>query len=64
MVSGAEAFAVMWRCIPGFRPLGRLARRGVALWLLERAYRVFLILRPTLQTLARLTLGPAGPAKP
>jgi hypothetical protein len=53
MVSGAAAFAVMWRAIPMLRPLGLLARNRVLLWGLERTYRAFLLLRPTLQKWAR-----------
>ncbi|MGY6629427.1 MAG: thiol-disulfide oxidoreductase DCC family protein [Wenzhouxiangella sp.] len=49
IVSGAEAFAAMWRQIPLLRPLGELARLPPVLWLLERAYRGFLRLRPRLQ---------------
>lgn len=51
LVSGAEAFAAMWRQIPGLRPLGLLARYRPASWLLERLYRLFLKLRPMLQRL-------------
>jgi predicted DCC family thiol-disulfide oxidoreductase YuxK len=57
LVSGAEAFAVMWRAIPILRPLGLLARGGAPLWLLERAYRGFLAVRPALQALARAIWG-------
>lgn len=53
LVSGAAAFAAMWRAIPVLRPLGLLARNGAVLWLLERAYRVFLKLRPAMQRIAR-----------
>ncbi len=49
IVSGAEAFAAMWRVIPLLRPLGLAARHGPVLWLLERLYRGFLRARPTLQ---------------
>ncbi len=52
LVSGAEAFAAMWRAIPLLRPLGLAARSPVALALLERAYRAFLRVRPTLQRFA------------
>ena len=49
LVSGAEAFAAMWRAIPVLRPLGLLARLPPVLWLLEQAYRGFLKIRPWLQ---------------
>lgn len=51
VVDGAEAFAAMWRAIPVLRPLGLLARFPPILWLLERMYRVFLRVRPSLQRL-------------
>ena len=57
MVSGAAAFAAMWRAIPVLRPLGLIARFRPALWLLEGAYRVFLRFRPWLQRL----VPPSGP---
>ncbi len=50
--SGAAAFAAMWRAIPLLRPFGLLARAPFILWLLERAYRLFLRARPALQRLA------------
>ena len=52
VVSGAAAFAAMWRAIPVLRPLGLLAKFPPVLWVLEGAYRVFLLLRPRLQRLA------------
>jgi predicted DCC family thiol-disulfide oxidoreductase YuxK len=51
IVSGAAAFAAMWRAIPALRPMGELARMPALLWLLERLYRLFLRLRPTLQVI-------------
>ena len=49
LLSGAAAFAAMWRAIPLLRPIGLLARYPfVARWL-ERAYRRFLRVRPRLQ---------------
>lgn len=53
MLSGAAAFAAMWRAIPSLRPFGIAARNPMLLGLLERAYGVFLRARPALQTLAR-----------
>jgi predicted DCC family thiol-disulfide oxidoreductase YuxK len=53
MLSGAAAFAAMWRAIPILRPLGLLARNGTALRLLERAYLGFLVVRPRLQAALR-----------
>ncbi len=52
IVSGAAAFAAMWRAIPLLAPAGRLAAWPPLLWLLERLYRLFLRLRPALQRLA------------
>ena len=50
IVSGAAAFAAMWRVIPLLAPLGHLARLPGVLWMLERLYRGFLRVRPRLQT--------------
>lgn len=49
LVSGAEAFAAMWRAIPALRPLGLLARNKRVLHTLERLYLAFLKVRPRLQ---------------
>lgn len=49
LLSGAAAFAAMWRAIPVLRPLGLAARVPVVLTLLEYGYRVFLRVRPRLQ---------------
>ncbi len=57
IVSGAAAFAVMWRAIPVLRPLGLLARARPVLWLLERLYLQFLRIRPWLQ---RRVASPTG----
>ncbi|MBV7266507.1 thiol-disulfide oxidoreductase DCC family protein [Erythrobacter ani] len=53
ILSGAAAFAAMWRAIPAIRPLGLIARNGVILRLLERLYVWHLRIRPQLQSLAR-----------
>ena len=49
LLSGAAAFAAMWRAIPLLRPLGLAARHPWVLALLERGYRAFLRHRPALQ---------------
>ena len=52
VLSGAAAFAAMWRAIPVLRPLGLIARNRTMLALLERTYVLFLKIRPRLQRLA------------
>ena len=52
LLSGAAAFAAMWRAIPVLRPLGLLARSPAVLKGLERLYVLFLHVRPALQRLA------------
>ena len=49
LLSGAAAFAAMWRAIPLLRPLGLAARSPWLLALLERLYLRFLHYRPWLQ---------------
>jgi len=53
ILSGAAAFAAMWRAIPRLRWLGVIARNRLVLMVLERLYLVFLKIRPALQKLAR-----------
>jgi hypothetical protein len=49
LLSGAAAFAAMWRAIPVLRPLGEAARNGLVLSVFERLYLRFLRMRPHLQ---------------
>ena len=49
LLSGAAAFAAMWRAIPVLRPLGEAARSRLILSTLERLYLRFLRVRPHLQ---------------
>lgn len=49
LLSGAAAFAAMWREIPLLRPIGLLARYPTVLALMERVYLRFLRVRPRLQ---------------
>jgi predicted DCC family thiol-disulfide oxidoreductase YuxK len=53
LLSGAAAFAAMWRAIPLLRPLGIAARNPMVLAALERAYLLFLRVRPRLQAVLR-----------
>ena len=53
VLSGAAAFAAMWRAIPLLRPFGLMARNRLALAVLEQAYVAFLRIRPNLQRWAR-----------
>lgn len=55
ILSGAAAFAAMWRQIPLLRPLGLAARNRIVLWLLERLYRAFLRIRPGIHALIGLS---------
>lgn len=52
-VSGAAAFAAMWRTIPLLSPFGHIARFPPIMWGLERLYRLFLRVRPRLQRFFR-----------
>ncbi len=52
LYSGAHAFARLWRALPEFHFVGRCAENPLVLWVLERAYRLFLRIRPGLQKFA------------
>jgi demethoxyubiquinone hydroxylase (CLK1/Coq7/Cat5 family) len=56
--SGARAFIALWKRMPGWRWLGRLASVPPMPWLLEIAYRAFLRVRPALQARARRAVDP------
>jgi predicted DCC family thiol-disulfide oxidoreductase YuxK len=49
MLSGAAAFAAMWRAIPLLKPLGWAAQNATILGVLERLYIRFLRIRPRIQ---------------
>ena len=53
MLSGAAAFAAMWRAIPVLRPLGLVARNRAVLGALEWLYLRFLTFRPALQKMMK-----------
>ena len=60
IVTGAAAFAAMWRQIPLLRPIGLAARNRMVLALLETTYRGYLKIRPSLQRLVRRIDRPVG----
>lgn len=53
ILSGAAAFAAMWRAVPLLWPLGQVARLPLVLRLLEWGYGHFLKIRPSLQGMLR-----------
>jgi predicted DCC family thiol-disulfide oxidoreductase YuxK len=53
MVSGAAAFAALWRSLPGWAWLGRVASWPVVLPVLEVGYRGFLRVRTVWRRLPR-----------
>jgi predicted DCC family thiol-disulfide oxidoreductase YuxK len=57
LVSGAAAFAAMWRAIPVLRPLGLAAQYKPVLAILEWLYVRFLNVRPWLQRRLSMPIG-------
>ncbi len=53
LVSGAAAFAELWKATPGWRWLGHVAGTPPLVWLAEGAYRLFLLIRPSIQKAVR-----------
>lgn len=53
LISGAAAFAELWKSTPGWRWLGHIAAAPPFVWIGEGLYRVFLIFRPSLQKAMR-----------
>ncbi|MEM9220856.1 MAG: DUF393 domain-containing protein [Pseudomonadota bacterium] len=51
LLSGAVAFAALWRKTPGFRIVGRIAGLPLVRHGLELAYCGFLVVRPSVQRL-------------
>ena len=49
LLSGARAFLALWAALPGWRWLALIGHLPGATWAMERMYRFFLRLRPTLQ---------------
>ncbi len=51
LISGAKAFAAMWKQVTPFQPLGYLAQLPLILPFFDWLYALFLTVRPRLQTL-------------
>lgn len=60
LLSGAEAFLALWAALPGWRWLALIGRLPGAIWVMERLYRFFLRLRPTLRRWASRLDRPAA----
>lgn len=63
LVSGGRAFAELWVALPAFRLVGRIARKGPLPWILDRAYGVFLWLRPRLQAMVPMRRARASTSR-
>ena len=61
LLSGAQAFLALWAVLPGWRWLAMAGRLPGAAWVMERTYRLFLHLRPTLQRWASRLERPTLP---
>jgi predicted DCC family thiol-disulfide oxidoreductase YuxK len=53
LVSGAAAFAELWKATPGWRWLGHVTALPPFVWIAEGAYRLFLLVRPAVQKAVR-----------
>lgn len=59
LLSGAAAFLALWATLPGWRWLAAAGRVPGVAWAMERAYRLFLHVRPLLQRWASRLDRPA-----
>lgn len=53
LISGGQAFAVLWTALPGYSWIGKLFRLKPLRWAIDHAYDGFLKWRPRLQALAK-----------
>lgn len=60
LISGGQAFAILWTALPGYSWLGELFRRKPLAWAIDRAYDGFLKWRPRLKALAETILAHRG----
>lgn len=64
LLSGAAAFAQIWRVLPRWRWAARIAALPGVLWVMERAYRGFLPLRPFIARAMRASSRRPQPPPP
>lgn len=53
LLSGAAAFAELWKSTPGWRWFGHIAALPPFVWIGEGLYRAFLLIRPSIQRAVR-----------
>lgn len=53
MRQGARAFVSLWAALPGWRWLAWMARLPGAVWMMDRLYDGFLLVRPLIQRMVR-----------
>ena len=63
LLSGAAAFVALWLLFPGWRWLGRFGSLPGMTYVLEGAYRTFLLIRPGIQCLFRWAEARPGAKK-
>jgi len=51
LVSGGDAFRELWHVLPAFRMWSRVFQGRALSWMLNKAYDIFLNVRPALQTI-------------
>jgi predicted DCC family thiol-disulfide oxidoreductase YuxK len=59
LISGGQAFAVLWSALPGYAWMGKLFRLKALGWAIDHAYDGFLKWRPRLQAIARRACRPS-----
>ncbi|MFW5659857.1 MAG: thiol-disulfide oxidoreductase DCC family protein [Oceanicaulis sp.] len=57
LLSGAAAFAELWKTTPGWRRLGHVGSVPPFVWIGEALYRAFLLIRPSVQKMVRKKAG-------
>ena len=61
LISGARAFVHLWALLPGWKHLAACAKFPGVLTVMEVCYRIFLVIRPSLQKMVRKIVRPSKP---